>query len=958
MKNLISIIILLGCFPLFSQEQITFYKTEELPEETTNFQYISDLGENYLFRRGEQNYFIYTVDGQNIEYKSQLPFVNRSTTLCDDMLDCLYKNLFIDIDKQTIRIYDLTTNELNVEMNIGDLFVQGEVHEFNITDEKIYINSEAQNSLAAEVGIFNLLDNTFSHISNPDFKFIGRNNQHLFFQDIDASKIFIYNESTQSFDLLYSSSLAIVNIQFIKTPQGKALTFHSIENELVIIKSKEEITTYTCPMIDLDTIGDYMLAHNKLVYYELGMYSFDSNLSIYDFERCEKVAKKYVNSIYGKLSPSNVLGEDFLFYHSPQVDEGTLGAKGIVDINTDSIHKIHFAFTEELLPKHAILNDNKIYFLVNQQELDVGFQQWNTLVEVDLDTKLTKQYQLLEDGQWGGNFFPRACIPSGTSITEFNAFASSTINGFTQFYLESVNETIEKTYVGSPLNTEGGLKDIGQFISFDDNLFFTTENVLYRYNGSELKETMEYNYISDFARFSSNLTFGIGNQSDRTIFYYSKDASAPKLFDVHTYYLWTDNNNICENGYFKATFPNAPLEYFDPTKEQEVILNNGSILYGSVLGVSGANALIRDSDNHLIYNTVDETFTAIDAVSDLPSIFTDPIGQNDFLITALGINNGDPITKYYRLYSNGNKKKIAEFNFMSYLNHQVLTNSRNGYLLAVYDNEEVNLYSEKDETFLSFTFSSSTKPRLLNLDSKTLVITEQNNTEKLYLYDFKNDPFELESVIGNFISAFFIEGKTIFFFQNEDQIMVYHLTQNNELDLKHSAENKIDAIIESDRFVDIFNEKNIIIPLTTDLGKELYLYDIYENEFQILKDINPFGSSNPDHFTRDGEILFFTALVNENERQWHQLKVDPILKIENFTPDNEEILAPTLVQDVMFVNLDFDEFQIYTTTGQLLKSDSHYSALSPIEVSDYTSGLYFLIGKKEQKYNSFKFYKR
>ncbi|MDF1695855.1 MAG: hypothetical protein P1U56_08495 [Saprospiraceae bacterium] len=963
MRTIIFLLLLTSSFAT-AQEQITFFESQNNPPFHRSYYFIPDEGTSYLIQEKEDRFDFFTINGETFTPISSIQLSETiDNSLCEDPRDCTSGEYFIELYQDQITIHSYKTGNLLQTADLESRDIT-RILDFSISSGKIYLSTRSSDN-QTHFNIYDIESNQFFEVNNSAYTFIGHNQEHAFFTDVARTKVYYYNEQTDSFEIQYESETPFLATQIWKTGTGQSVVVSSEEHPFLIFQTPNTFEKFDCTDLDFETFGDFIYINKNLVYFERTMYASDNYLVFYDLENCNESERKYVGALAAEFVKAPSIGHNFVFFKSDQVSPDDLGPGGIIDVENNQIKYIVQNNIYEFYPKYSILNGDKIILVSKSRYVNYNYT-WNRLVEVDLSSLSYALYNFADQIEGDPLSQPFGTIPYGTDVYSFNGLTFSEYRGYNLYNFDYQNEALVRTKLGNPFAMKSGLSAIGKYAAFEDKLVFTHENKIEIYHGSNNILSKPYTKTTDLLVHNNSLTLGQSNSASSEYNIIRLDTGSDNVTStpVEYNYLWPDIK-IGENAYFPKIFNNEIPYYLNLTTNTiRYIRHENSAFDGDVKLTHGPKALLKGiaglEKGFFLLDTYDNSSHYLgEPFKSYANRFL-PTNDNGFVVHVRGTQvTSDYKSKFYKMDASGKESfKLGEFNLGTASNQKVYNNEVHGFLLEIpYGGGNSYFISAKDKEVKEFVITTYGQSYIYQLYDKTLITDDSSFGKSTYVYNYVDDPVKLEGIQGDFLSGKTLGSKTILFFQEDDEIAAYELTNSNTLTFLSSHENQIDESIDNQGFIAILDEANLVLPLTTsNYGNELFTFNTRSNSFKLLSDINKEGDGLPRQFTSNGNSLFFTAFVENNVRQWFRLQLTPPLNIKEWESNTTEI-TPTLVGNTTFFSLDLDTYSLFNSSGQLVRKGSFYSAFEYIDLTGLASGLYFLKGEKEDQMYSAKLYK-
>ena len=241
--------------------------------------------------------------------------------------------------------------------------------------------------------------------------------------------------------------------------------------------------------------------------------------------------------------------------------------------------------------------------------------------------------------------------------------------------------------------------------------------------------------------------------------------------------------------------------------------------------------------------------------------------------------------------------------------------------------------------------SSGTVPVFIINEGGRVLIEHDDGTERHYLVynpfvDIEEIPFSNELLLSDITDSLII---TVH--QDLDQLRI------NKYNFIDKSAQTLHTNTLCDRFLvntgRAINHKEYVLNVRcADSGYEPWILDIELAQLYQLTDLYPgLRSSFPNYFVAFKEWIYFIATAEGFNHQWYRLSTDIITKtVEPVTNKSKLKIYPLPAHNLIRINADLDQLQLYTVEGLLVHQRQNYNRNSAIDISSLQAGSYLLVG--------------
>ena len=242
-------------------------------------------------------------------------------------------------------------------------------------------------------------------------------------------------------------------------------------------------------------------------------------------------------------------------------------------------------------------------------------------------------------------------------------------------------------------------------------------------------------------------------------------------------------------------------------------------------------------------------------------------------------------------------------------------------------------------------FAGNAPNILTNHTDKFILRTNQSDGIHYWFYKPFSDPEEIEGPNDyRFMFGGLTDSLAVLVFRRADSSLI--LTKYDPVNtIRDVIDNPASDCILLRHVSETINiQKNqILMNAFCQEGYEPWILDADAGSFKLLSDINPGeASSLPSDFIRYKDWIYFTAMLQDNSRQWFRTALGTTVSVPepvNFH-SNGLTVYPIPTSEFVQFDQDLEEIKILSANGQMIQHIKNYRAGNIVHLGHLENGIY------------------
>ncbi len=948
-KYLFSIILILGINLLYGQEQVSdFYN--EYAGNYSGKQFVFFQETEYLIEHGKKQ--------------------TKVSKVLDGTIELIHSMDYRPVDELSVFFYDfninnsglVTRDSLLIEVYTSSIyitnFVTGELHrildfyneDVSFIGRKVVLNEdiliiEAKKDEERFYCSINLKNGVLKS-TNRDFFEWKLSDTWLYKVDSTRKKLL-------AFDIINEEQTTIIDggdtLKLYVDYLGKTRVKSKL-NTLYEVKDGIVSKTSDCFYNTNGEISDFYFT-DSLVFVA---YYYSGELRLYGkyLYNCEQGFVEYLGSV-----PPNLYNV-FRFYNSKELKDYVLfgvvgdffgvGNFGILDIKNKSVTFLPI-YTDALTYYKTLLIEDTYYILGFDDVELFGFV--GSCHTIDL---LSKEVTRIP--------FPHQDSISFLQIGEHRS------DGKVSFFADQINSSNSNLYsydhnssqlevlanLSKLINV--GLRNKYDDIVVNDKFFYGHDNSISYTKGNQTTTLIDDLYKSSSFIQNEGYLYCLAQKED-TIFILkidenSADITKEKLDNVIRFKNEGNTDNAILN--FSYAYSEGNDGYWDVNTKSyySVSIPNK---YPRLAGISKNNIALRvtnDGGRHYLHNTLTKETTDLSTFLGFGYFRIYPNHRGGFLF----FDNGSSIVqgRQVRVLDKDGISQYLDFSYSTaYYGDLDFKKSKQLDVVSLAGNDTTHFVMNDDEKTKLISIPND---RTLYYKPMKWIVNEdiviasclQDDLLHAYIISMDNQPVDVfPQGKSSLFRNVFVDGDNIVFsfrYGDEDivELVVYSREQNT---IQSTYTYDISKVKQADSFInlgEIGDGKYLYSYNNGQLGAEPYVLDIKTGNLEIISDMieGQYGSE-PKYFNILGDYVYYTALTEDESRQWFRVKLEDI-NLQSVVEKIELIdIFPNPSHDYISIDRELKAYKIYDMNGKMITMKA-ISDNREIDVSSLISGTYII----------------
>jgi len=729
----------------------------------------------------------------------------------------------------------------------------------------------------------------------------------------------------------------------------------SSSQNIIRIKDNQVINEIDCFAQSGSIILDVYFREDKLCI--LSTKDEVSRITVLDDESCNVLLEEELSNLgtnyFGQLFQDNKSLPNRYVIFSIQGSYFGNGNFAIIDLQTNNFEWIDLD-TDLIIHYSTILKDNKWYCLAIDDIELYGFV--NKCFEIDLETYKVTEVPISHDAD-----LQKITIGENRTDNQIN-FVTRSFDSTVEFWSFDMETREAKPRIEFEGAINRGVKNVDDLISIGDQFYYTTLYALYATKGNTTEKLVtgickmpivqKGNFVHTLSTIEDTLYQVKINTTDQSVTL-TKTSS----------YGWSDYRDFAtEDAVFNyaINLHHSRQGYYNLITESYDKLEFSEGQGTSTIQVSSGNqALFRNSLSG-IYNThfmrSDFTLKKLLLFENKPiKFYSDNRGG---FIAVESTNSSLTSRQTWRIDSSGEVTQDIQVSSAGIFSNVDATSSEMMTAIPLPAGDSINFYLLKDDQSKMISVPNKNtlyyRRHLYNIHGDKVVIEtlgEDGYQATYFTYDDAPVMITSESSDDRLVSTVI----------HADEIATFYHARNEHkirIEVYDIAQEEISSI----KYFDVIKGNNWNFKLLGRIGgdnylfahhdgqngNELHLFDMSNGELSLLADVYPgFVGSYPEEFVKIEDMIYFTAIAEDNSRQWFRLDAVGLTKVIDISPVGLEVY-PNPASDYIQFKTSLTNYEIISSTGKTILSSGNSNA-NRIDISSLIPGLYWIKGSDNGK---------
>ncbi|MBK8623356.1 MAG: T9SS type A sorting domain-containing protein [Saprospiraceae bacterium] len=792
--------------------------------------------------------------------------------------------------------------------------------------------------------------------NRADFRYFD----HLLFSIDGQKKLFVRDPVTLKDTLLLDSAERLYFVSF--SEKDSTMVYRDAKGAIFKIDRQLSILTHLCPAAEVKDAksvfvnGDFLIC---IYDFATVIGKHKDEVKIYQLGSCNlemsfitEYLKHYVDEFHYLKTPD--ISEDFLvigFTGSNPADDLSDCMYYVVDRKSK-----RYSFVSSvtwMMDGSARSFENKLIFSAYD---NYHWELFSYLVSYDINTGNIKKSD--------PNINPKTeSISMGFGENGKMYFAANTAKHDPAIWHFDQNETFAKL---RPLDLKEnlGIYYINYIIQGEDSLYFFNNNGLYSVSESlspripfpPFDKTYENSVNINYYQYEDYIVFF--DKFTNTTFYQIFNTKTGALDSVKDERIGKIFNPVGMDKYILSRSPANELFLFDIVKKDFIKVNN-------LPAVSGFKIFSGKSKAVILYNAPEGSTERKSYWLHYDTQKTEPINLDlngdvhvlsgfDGSFYFIENNFTAKKTKVRLLQKDGNISVVYDGKGKWNLKNSVSISLESPvalFLIQTTPDSCVVLTNDFTNTtslfFPYYNFYASSSPFRQRSGNKFVLRTGKSYQNQYWYYDSFKEPIPL--VLCNSLQVFSNMSDSLV-------TLVWKGDYQHTLSLSYDIINQVvsaDSIAPdclTSGFFDgvAIDDQSFLIPFDCNYEREPWIYNVKNQALSLLSDIYPgIFQSDPRNFLLFKNYVYFTATLPQNNRQWFRYAIHPEIPEEPFEPKKFLAVFPSPASHEIYLKENLKDLSVYSIDGKQVLYMESYTQKDKIDVYDWMSGMYILVGKNQ-----------